>query len=329
MDVGVPLARYKQIVRSFAQRTVVVFGDLMVDEYNYGATWRISPESPVMVVGVESEEYKPGGAANVVNNMLAFGARVYASGIVGNDEAGRLLTSDLTARGADTSGIMVDKSRLTTRKTRILAQNQHVLRVDREHTHPIDDLICAKLKEYFAATLRTADLVVVSDYRKGALTPHLAAYMIEITRNLGIPLMTNPKPASARWLRGAELVSLNRKEVEEFTGEPLPDEEDKLLDYGTRVLNELKVDTLVVTRGAKGLSFWRQNGEYRYVPAHSVEVYDVAGAGDTAISAMALASVSGASRAEAAFIANHAGACVVRKVGVATVGPDELIEDWP
>jgi D-glycero-beta-D-manno-heptose-7-phosphate kinase len=329
MEASVPKVRYEQIVRNFSQRTVVVFGDLMVDEYNYGSTCRISPEGPVMVVGIESEEFKPGGAANVINNMLAFGARVYAAGVVGDDEAGRLLTADLAARGANISGIIVDRSRPTTRKTRILAQHQHILRVDREQTHPVDDGISARLKAHFASVLQPADLVLVSDYRKGALTPPLATYMVESARQNAVPLMANPKPSSVRWLRGADLISLNLKEAEELTGLPLPEEEAEIRSYGAKVLQELRIGTLVVTRGARGLSYWRQDGEYRHVPAHPVEVYDVAGAGDTTVSAMALASVSGASCMEAAFIANHAGACVVRKVGVATVSTDELIADWP
>jgi D-beta-D-heptose 7-phosphate kinase/D-beta-D-heptose 1-phosphate adenosyltransferase len=328
MDIVVPKSRYEQIVRCFQQCTVLVLGDLMVDEYSYGVTRRISPEGPVMVVEVENEEVKPGGAANVVNNLLAFGARVYAAGVVGDDEAGRLLKADLAARGADVSGIITDTTRPTTRKTRILAHNQQVLRVDREQTRAVDEPISRKLRDHLEAVLGTLHLVLISDYRKGVLTPQMAAHMLARTRDADVPLMANPKPGSVRWLRGADLVSLNRKEAEDLTGQPLPDDEAELRGYGAGMRQELEVGTLVVTRGSKGLSYWRQDGEYRHVPAHPVEVYDVAGAGDTTISAMALACISGASSVEAAVIANHAGACVVRKVGVATVSPDELIADW-
>jgi rfaE bifunctional protein kinase chain/domain len=326
--MSVPKFRYEQIVRSFAQRTALVLGDLMVDEYYHGSTRRISPEGPVMVVEVESEEMKPGGAANTINNLLAFGAHVCAMGVVGDDETGRLLTKDLAARGADISGIFVDKSRPTTCKTRILAQHQQVLRVDREQTHFIDAAMSRKLRDYFVEVIQSAEFVLISDYRKGVLTPEIAADMIDIARAVHVPLMANPKPASARWLRNVQLISLNRNEVEHLTGHEMPDDEAGLRSYGEEVLQELAVETLVITRGAKGLSYWRKDGEYCHVPVHPVEVYDVAGAGDTTISAMALALTSGASCMEAAFIANHAGACVVRKVGVATVSPDELIEDW-
>ena len=328
MGEEVSRERYEEIVRGFARGSVLVVGDLMMDEYLRGAVRRISPESPVMIVEVEGEEFKPGGAANVASNLLDLGARVMVAGVVGEDEIGRLLKAELEQRGMGTGGILADPSRPTTRKTRVVAQSQQVLRVDREQTHPIAPQVACRLLEVTAAHLNDIDAVLLSDYRKGVLTPETVEGLCEQARAAGKPLLANAKPASAKWLRGARVVSFNSAEAEELARARVPDDLIELQAYGVRLLNELDVEMLVITRGAKGLAYWRNDGEFRHIPAHVVEVFDVAGAGDTTISAMTLALISGASAHEAAFIANHAGACVVRKSGVATVHPDELIEDW-
>lgn len=328
MAETVSRTRYEEIVRGFARCAVLVVGDLMMDEYLRGAVRRISPESPVMIVEVEAEEFKPGGAANVASNLLALGAQVSVAGVVGDDEMGRLLRADLAERGQGVSCIVTDPARPTTRKTRIVAQNQQVLRVDREQTHPISPEVSHRLLTHIGECLNSVDAILLSDYRKGVLTAETTQGTGERARQAGKMLLANAKPASASWLNGAQVISFNQFEAEELTRTRVPDEETDLRKYGAGLVRDLGVETLVITRGAKGLCYWRRNGEYRNVPAHVVEVYDVAGAGDTTISAMTLALLSGASVHEAAFVANHAGACVVRKSGVATVSQDELIQDW-
>lgn len=328
MHYTVSKARYEEIVAGFSGRTVLVLGDLMMDEYVRGAVRRISPESPVMVLEVETEEFKPGGAANVVNNLLALGARVEVAGVVGDDEAGERLRGELKSRGAGVDGVLTDSSRPTTRKTRIVAQNQQVLRVDREQTHPVANDTARRLLDRVLSGVKLVDAVLVSDYRKGVLTPEVARGACDHAKAASRPLVANPKPSSARWLSGATVLSLNQIEAEELGRSRIPDDDEGLRSFGDRLVRELDVDTLVVTRSSKGLAYWRRDGDYRRVPGHPVEVFDVAGAGDTTISAMTLALVSGADRHEAAFIANHAGACVVRKAGVATVSRNELVGDW-
>ena len=325
MLTGVPRARFESIVRGFTRRSVLVIGDLMVDEYLRGTAKRISPESPVMVIEVETDEFKPGGAANVVNNLRALGAQAGVVGIVGDDEGGRLLRMELGARGVDVSGIVSDPTRPTTRKTRIIAQNQQVLRVDREQTRPISPEAEQRLLHSLAETLKSVDAVLVSDYQKGVLTPTLARGLAEQAAEAGKPLVANLKPSSARWLTGARALSLNLSEAEAVIGERLPEEEGAFQRRGELLARELGAQTLIITRGGKGLSYWGQSGSYEHVPAHPVEVYDVAGAGDTTISALTLALISGATDAEAASLANYAGACVVRRSGVATVTAEELL----
>jgi rfaE bifunctional protein kinase chain/domain len=319
--------RYREILERFDNVSVLVLGDLMMDEYLRGSVRRISPEGPVMVVEVESDEFKPGGAANVGNNLRALGATVRIAGVVGDDESGRLLRNEMAAWGIDVGGVFSDPTRPTTRKTRVIAQNQQVLRVDREQTHPVSENVSDQLVKYVQETIGEVDAILVSDYRKGVLSPDSAARCVQIARAAGKPLITNPKPSSAPWLSGASVLSLNRAEAEELGRRRLNMEngaEDER-SFGEALRAELDVDSLVITWGARGLSYWKRDGEYRYVPAHRVEVADVAGAGDTTIGAMTLALLAGAAPYEAAVIANRAGACVVRKAGVATVTVDELL----
>ncbi|HZO91560.1 MAG TPA: D-glycero-beta-D-manno-heptose-7-phosphate kinase [Chthonomonadaceae bacterium] len=322
------LEYYQRLVHSFADRRILVLGDLMLDEYLLGRATRISPESPVMVVEVDKERCVPGGAANVVNNLLALGARVAIIGVIGQDLAGETLRADLAARGADVTGIVIDPSRPTTRKTRVVAHSQQVLRVDREQTHPISPSVAHCLIEHLRREVSEAEAVVVSDYNKGVLTAQVARAAVQIAREAGRILTSNPKPPNVRTLAGAKLVSLNQVEAQTTADDPRFADEDGLDEAGAALIRQLHVETLVVTRGPKGLSIWHADGSIRHIPAHPVEVYDVAGAGDTVISAITLGLAAGASVEEAAEVANHAAACVVRKVGVATVTPEELLADW-
>jgi D-beta-D-heptose 7-phosphate kinase/D-beta-D-heptose 1-phosphate adenosyltransferase len=315
-------------MRGFAGRSIVVVGDLMMDEYLWGRATRISPESPVMVVEVDRESSVPGGAANVVNNLLALGARVAVIGVVGQDAAGEALVADLRTRGADVSGVLTDASRPTTRKTRVVAHSQQVLRVDREQTQFVSEAIARELVSGLRRDVESAEAILVSEYNKGVFTPSLAQAAVQMARDRGILLTSNPKPPNVRSLAGAHLVQLNQFEAEAASGDRgfLHEEEERAA--GARLIQELNVGTLVVTGGARGLSLWQADGGYRHIPPHLVEVYDSAGAGDTVISATTLALTTGAPMEEALFVAVRAAACVVRKVGVATVTPDELLADW-
>ena len=329
MEERIERERLAEILGRFAQRAVLVVGDLMVDEYLRGAARRISQEGPVMVIEVEAEEFKPGGAANVGNNLRALGAHARMIGVVGDDEIGRLLRGELATWEIEVSGVITDPTRPTTRKTRVVAQNQQVLRVDREQTQAISSELARLLLQHVAASLPQVDAVLVSDYRKGVITPDVARQISALAKAAGKPLITNPKPTSAPWLQGAHILSLNHFEAEELTRTRLPEEPAALHAYGTHLRQELNVETLVITQREHGLHYWRRDGEHRHVRAFPVEVSDGAGAGDTTISAFALAAVSGADTYESAEIANRAGACVVRKSGVATVNIEELLALTP
>ena len=320
-------SRYTELLHRFCNAKIAVVGDLMMDEYLWGRATRISPESPVMVVEVDRETRVPGGAANVVNNLLALGAHVSVVGVVGTDEVGDALIAALDEKGADTGGIVRDASRPTTRKTRVVAHNQQVLRVDRERAHPISEETAAALDHRLRHMSTDISAILVSDYSKGVLTPAVAAAVGEEARRRGIITTANPKPANVRLLQGSDVVSLNRGEAESIKGMGTFSDFNSIWTSGEELRRDLGIATLVVTLGPDGLVLFHASGA-EHVPAHPVEVFDVAGAGDTVISTLTLALVSGASLREAAVLANHAASCVVRKVGVATVSTQELIADW-
>jgi D-beta-D-heptose 7-phosphate kinase/D-beta-D-heptose 1-phosphate adenosyltransferase len=327
--------RYTEIVRGYTGRRILVFGDLMMDEYLWGSATRISPESPVMVVDVERETRVPGGAANVVNNLLALGAEVHVVGVVGDDAGGELLRTDLRERGADIQGIITDATRPTTRKTRVVAHSQQVLRVDREQKHPVNEDVTERLLTAYQARVGGCEAILVSDYAKGLLTEEIARSIVRIANREHVPTVCNLKPKSARFFQGANLITLNQIEAEqtaELLGLPGVTvgtfaEISALEATAPELVKRLVVETLIVTRSAKGLSLLTARGVEHIAP-HLVEVYDGAGAGDTVISALTLGMTAGGSVAEAAFLANRAGACVVRKLGVATITQEEILADW-
>jgi D-beta-D-heptose 7-phosphate kinase/D-beta-D-heptose 1-phosphate adenosyltransferase len=322
--------RHRQIVEEFAGRRIVVLGDLMTDEYVWGRATRISPESPVMVVDVERESSVPGGAANVVNNLVALGAKVSVVGVVGDDEAGVSLKNALLSEGANIAGVVTDPSRPTTRKTRIVAHSQQVLRIDREQARPIAEEVSAELLQRLSRLHSYADAIVVSDYNKGVVTPRVAEYAVELANEVGQIISANPKPASAKYLRGVDVLQLNQSEAEmaaTILGSAALTVE--WFDVAAQDLAEkLGAGTLVITRGGKGLALYSRDRQPCHVAPHPVEVYDPAGAGDTVISTLTLAMAAGADVEEAAVVANHAAACVVRKVGVATVSVEEILAEW-
>lgn len=321
------------ILSRFPDKKVVVFGDLMLDEYQWGRATRISPESPVMVVDIERESSVPGGAANVVNNLVALGAQVLVIGVVGDDSAGKILKEALKAEGADISGIVIDPSRPTTRKTRIVAHSQQVLRIDREQTYPVTNEIARKLLDRMHSELQGADAIVISDYNKGVLTHATASVAVKTAREAGLLLTANPKPQTVHFLQGAPFVQLNQIETESaaaLLGILVPRNGGDTFseEVGEQLRSRLELHNLLVTRGSKGLTLFSKDHEPQHIPPHVVEVFDVAGAGDTVISTMTLGLICGANAFDSSVIANRAAACVVRKVGVATVTVNEILSDW-
>ncbi len=302
----------------FSNINALVVGDVMLDRYWFGRVDRVSPEAPVPVLAVNSEESRAGGAANVAHNILSLGAQCQLLSVVGDDEAGREIKSIIEQYGAKTL-LTVDTSIKTIVKLRMVAQNQQLLRADFEQK-PSEEVL-AQCLEGFADALSKADVVVLSDYGKGGLT-HVAD-MIAMAREANVPVIIDPKGQDYSRYRGATLITPNMKEFEAVVG--VCASEQDFVERAERLRAELELRYLLVTRSEKGMSLFCADGRQIDSPATALEVYDVSGAGDTVISLMALATVSDFSDDDTLTLANAVAGIVVGKLGTAVATIDEVI----
>ena len=294
----------------------------MLDEYIHGRATRISPEAPVMVIRQQSTSSVPGGAANVAQNIRALGAEARTVGVVGADAAGDALEAALRLSGE--LGLVRDPIRATTRKTRVLADHAHqVLRIDHEGEEPVSAEIEQKLIDSALSHFDGCQVLVLSDYLKGALTERVAQTLISCANGSGVPVVANPKPRSLEQYRGATLVSLNRAEASEVVGRHAEILNEDALAVAKDICDRFGVGAVLVTLGEGGMAV---AGDSSFlVSAPRVEVYDTAGAGDTVIATVALGLGSGSGVTQPVFeLAAQTSASVVRKVGVATPQPEDL-----
>jgi rfaE bifunctional protein kinase chain/domain len=321
--------RASEIVAAAGRKTVVVFGDVMLDEFVWGDVTRISPEAPVPVVDIRRESVRLGGAANVLANLVALGARAALVGVVGRDAAGERLRAELGGLGAARAGesLVVDDSRPTTIKTRIIAHNQLVVRADRERRSPVEPGVEERIVEALARMLLEADALVVSDYDKGAVTPRVLGEVLALARERGVPALVDPKMRNFDHYRPATLVTPNHHEALRLTN--TEDDTDEGMARAARlILERLACDSVLITRGEQGMMLLEAGGEPVYVPTAAREVYDVTGAGDTVIATLAAGLAAGATLVEAATLANHAAGLVVAKLGTATASTEELLASF-
>jgi D-beta-D-heptose 7-phosphate kinase/D-beta-D-heptose 1-phosphate adenosyltransferase len=281
----------------------------------------------VPVVDIRRESVRLGGAANVLANAVALGARATVVGVVGEDRAGERLQAELDAaraHGAE-SHIVADETRPTTIKTRIIAHNQLVVRADREHCAPVDKRIEAQLIEVMRAALDGADALVISDYEKGAVTPPVLASILPVAHERGVPVLVDPKMRNFAYYRPATLVTPNHHEAMRLAN--TDDDTDAGIARAAAVIREaLGCQAVLVTRGERGMMLLETDAAPVYIGTAAREVYDVTGAGDTVIATLAAAMSAGATLTEAAMLANYAAGIAVGKLGTATVGAEELIE---
>ena len=303
-------------IPDFSKTNVVVAGDVMLDQYLFGATSRISPEAPVPVVHVQQTDDRPGGAANVAVNLASLGVKTRLIGAVGDDAAASTLESLLQAQGIDCSFACVN-DRPTITKTRVQSRGQQLIRLDQENAAELRD---KALVDAVGEAAAGAGAVVLSDYGKGALTD--VRGMIELCREAGVPVLVDPKGRDFEKYRGATLLTPNQGEFEAVAGHCVGDEE--LATRGWQMVEELDLTALLVTRSEKGMMLLETGNEPLFLSTQAREVYDVTGAGDTVIATLAGALASGQSLASAAALANIAAGLVVRKIGVATVTPGEI-----
>ena len=299
---------------------VAVVGDFMVDRFIWGEANRVSPEAPVPVVLAQQEECRPGGAGNVVANLIALGATVDCFGIIGDDESGRQLKTILQEMGADVSGLMDCPHRPTVEKTRVMAQNQQMVRVDRESSEKLDEQTQAQVLS--ALENSSWDAVVVSDYAKGVVDPISVAVVLDLAQKRNKPSIVDPKQLRGLDCRGASVVTPNRNEAEIWAGRPFADLQD-LQTWAPNLIKETGLSALLVTLGVDGMLLCEKD-QVLNLPTTARQVYDVTGAGDTVVAMLAFALAENANLASATHLANVAAGIAVGKVATATVSKAEV-----
>lgn len=313
----------KSLLSKFGSLRILVLGDFMLDQFLWGRVDRISPEAPVPVVDVERETFTLGGAGNVVMNVKALGAHPVPLGIAGGDWAGDRIRALLAQADVDAKA-MLQSRRPTTLKTRILAHQQQVVRVDREERSFIEASLRDELGRAFVALLPHVDGILISDYSKGTLSPELLSQILPAAKRAGKLVCLDPKIRYFSSYTPVTIITPNQSEAASLLGYPIQTEED-LEEAGRRILKLIDCQALLVTRGEKGMALF-SDGALTLVPTRAREVYDVTGAGDTVIAALCLALAAGADMLGAVQLANAAAGIVVGKIGTATVSPEELLE---
>lgn len=310
------------LLDAMRHRRIVVVGDAMLDIYLIGDVDRISPEAPVPVVTVHDRRYAMGGAANVAANVAAIGADVTLVAAVGDDRRGEQLRTELAAVGIRDDGVIVVSDRPTTSKTRVVARNQQLVRIDEEEATLVDGDAHGDLLHRLKQCVRNADAVLLEDYNKGVLTPDIIREAIGLARRRGVPTVVDPKYKHFFEYKGATVFKPNRRELEAALGATVDLEHADTLPA---VMAKLEVDNLLLTLGPQGMALLDHNGAITRMPTQAREVYDVSGAGDTVTAWVGTALAAGATIIEAAELANYAAGIEVGKAGVAVVSPEEVL----
>jgi len=329
-----PIKRVQTVLAASQNARVLVVGDLMLDQFVWGNVRRISPEAPVPVVEFERESFMPGGAANVARNLTALQVPTELFGVIGTDESAARLRELLRAQNVVCNGVLKDRGRPTSVKTRIIAHQQQMARVDRESTAPLDGKTLQRLLSAVEETIYQADAVIIGDYGKGVVTQALLDELKRICRERGVWLSLDPKPINRLDLSGLSLITPNRKEAFELVGRlegsraPSPLEDQNLLLAANDLLARFQPAVLLITLGDQGMLLCQRGTKPFHIPTVAQEVFDVSGAGDTVIATYTMAIAGGASPEEAAIISNHAAGVVVGKLGTATLTEQELFKSF-
>jgi len=311
-------------ISNFDHCKVLVIGDLMLDEYVWGEVDRISPEAPVQVVSVQKEDYTLGGAGNVVNNLAVLGGKVSVCGVIGDAEYGDRLIRKFEELKVNITGIVRETGRVTTRKTRIIASHQHVLRIDRETKKEISAGTFERITSFIEENIPDMDVVLISDYGKGLLTNTLLKKIISVGRQHGKKILADPKGLDFLRYAGVSLLTPNKKEAAIASGIEITDDET-LFKAGYNILQKSGIENLLITCGKDGMVLFEPDKSPLKIRAEARQVFDVSGAGDTVLSVIGLGIASGRSFEESAHLANTAAGIVVGKVGTATVSKEELV----
>lgn len=333
------MSKYNNIIRHFKGKRLLVIGDVVLDQYIKGSVSRISPEAPVPIVLQEESFFTPGGAANVANNLASLGADVTLVSKIGDDIEGNILKRELVKRHIRTTGIFIDSAIDTIFKTRIIAQHQQIVRLDREKPSKtgLDLIKEGKIFPFLRRHLKEFQAVIISDYGKGVIDTRLLAHVHELALRYKLPLVVDPKSEDLREYGQVNCITPNKKEAEAalkniseetrkafgIRSTKLDDKED-IENNGCGLLNYLGIESILITLGEHGMYLFERNKKPFPIPTMARQVFDVSGAGDTVISVFALCLAAGADKSQAAEIANYAAGIVVGKMGAVAVGLDEL-----
>ncbi len=317
----------REILQQFSGKKLLVLGDVMLDHYIWGETSRISPEAPVPVVGVQRESSRLGGAANVAANIKALGGEPILVSVLGDDEGGRQLREAFVKRTISDSFLVVDPTRPTIKKTRVIARSQQVVRIDREVTSELSSPTVKAMSDQIEAFIDGIDAVLISDYGKGVICQDLLDRWLPRFKEMGLPVCVDPKETHFHSYKQVTVLTPNAKEASFAAGQPIVDTAS-LETAGHRLLQSLRAEALLITRGEDGMALLREGEPTFYIPSFGREVYDVTGAGDTVVSTLTMALATGASLEDATLLANHAASRVIRELGTATVTCDDIRESF-
>jgi len=318
-------ARLLEILNAGHNKKIMVIGDLMVDRYLWGNVSRLSPEAPVPIINIEEEEVRFGGAANVANNLIGLGARPILVGVVGDDQWGRVFRQMLIEKDLSAEGLVIDKSRPTTIKTRIIGNNQHVARVDRERIFPVDKSIEEKIATFVKSAIKDVDALILQDYNKGVFTPSVIRRVIEIANAAEKIVAVDPKFDNFLEYKNVTVFKPNKKETEEALARRLTARQD-IVRAGEELMKRLNPRAVLITLGEKGVALFERGEAPAFMGTRAREVADVSGAGDTVIATVTTALAAGASIKEAVTLANYAAGVVCEEVGVIPIESEKLLQ---
>lgn len=308
-------------------RKVLVLGDIMLDRYVFGNVDRISPEAPVPVVATTKEQHLLGGAGNVARNLKHIGAAPFLVGVCGQDEEAGLLRNSLQQEGIE-SVLIEDPNRATTVKTRVIAQSQQVVRIDRETVHECAVSITREVLDAIAAKCDDASVILVSDYAKGLITKEIISGVREIAsdREMPLPLIVDPKPKNHVFYKGFYLMTPNAGEAARISLADELQDKDAILKAGDSIVQQIRCRNLLITLGAQGMVLFKEDGHVDHIDAMAQSVFDVTGAGDTVIAMLGASTAAGHDLLMSSLLANYAAGLVVGKIGAATITPAELTD---
>ena len=321
----IPIRKLHNLKKKFYGKRIAVIGDMMLDCYFWGGVGRISPEAPVPVVEVDKEFYRFGGATNVVYNISTLGGIPVPIGITGQDNEGKILRRLLSESKISDKSIIIDKSRPTTAKTRVIANKQHVVRIDKEKTDPISKSVEKKLIEVLKKEIKKLDAVILQDYNKGVLTKTLIEEVITIANESKKIISIDPKFNNFFSYKNVTVFKPNKKETGDALGISINSDEE-INAAGFRLLKELNSKYVLMTLSEKGIALFERNKPVRRIPTKSRKVADVSGAGDTVISTLTIALTAGADIYDAAYLANFAGGLVCQEVGIVPIEINTLFD---